>query len=108
MWWQWWKAAQACSRGLFPLGRSERRDCHALEGQPLREGAEHQTGFLLGTGLRHQLLLVELSNKQLYVVLRDVAKAFHKVWHNGLKYKLINLGLPDIINCQPPISIITS
>ena len=59
MWWQWWKAAQACSRGLFPLGRSERRDCHALEGQPSREGAEHQTGFLLGTGLRHQLLLVE-------------------------------------------------
>ena len=43
MWWQWWKAAQACSRGLFPLGRSERRDSHALEGQPSREGADHQT-----------------------------------------------------------------
>ncbi len=31
------------------------------------------------------------------MVLRDVAKAFDKVWHNGLKYKIITLGLPDII-----------
>ncbi len=36
------------------------------------------------------------QKKQVYVVLRDVAKAFKKVWHNGLKYKLLKLGLPDI------------
>ncbi len=31
------------------------------------------------------------------MVLRDVAKAFDKVWHNGLKYKVLRLGLPDIL-----------
>ncbi len=31
------------------------------------------------------------------MVLRDVAKAFDKVWHNGLKYKLLRLGLPPIL-----------
>ncbi len=30
-------------------------------------------------------------------MLRDVAKAFDKVWHNGLKYKLLQLGLPGIL-----------
>jgi len=37
------------------------------------------------------------EKKQVYMVLRDVAKAFDKVWHNGLKYKLLRLGLPDIL-----------
>ncbi len=37
------------------------------------------------------------DKKQVYMVLRDVAKAFNKVWHNGLKYKILKLGLPDII-----------
>ncbi len=31
------------------------------------------------------------------MVLRDVTKAFDKVWHNGLKYKLLRLQLPDIL-----------
>ncbi len=31
------------------------------------------------------------------MVLSDVTKTFEKVWHNGLKYKLIRLGLPDIL-----------
>ena len=31
------------------------------------------------------------------MVLRDVAKAFDKVWHNRLKYKILRLGLPDIL-----------
>ncbi len=37
------------------------------------------------------------DKKQVYLVLRDVAKAFDKVWHNGLKYKILRLGLPDIL-----------
>ncbi len=37
------------------------------------------------------------DKKQVYMVLRDVAKAFDKVWHNGLKYKILRLGLPDIL-----------
>ncbi len=31
------------------------------------------------------------------MVLRVVAKAFDIVWHNRLKYKLIRIGLPEII-----------
>lgn len=30
------------------------------------------------------------------VVLQDVTKAFGKVWHNGLKYKLCSLDIPNI------------
>ena len=36
------------------------------------------------------------SKNQCYIVLRDVAKAFDKVWHWGLKYKLAKAGLPDL------------
>lgn len=37
------------------------------------------------------------KKKQIYVVLRDVTKAFDNVWHNGLKYKLLQLRLPAIL-----------
>ncbi len=37
------------------------------------------------------------EKRQVYMVLRDVAKAFDKVWHNGLKYKILRLGLPEIL-----------
>ncbi len=37
------------------------------------------------------------DKKQVYMVLRDIAKAFDKVWHNGLKCKILKLGLLDII-----------
>ncbi len=29
--------------------------------------------------------------------MRDVAKAFDKVWINGLKYKLNHIGLPEVL-----------
>ncbi len=38
-----------------------------------------------------------LAEKQVYVVLRDVAKAFDKVWHTGLKYKSTRLNLPTLL-----------
>ena len=34
---------------------------------------------------------------QTYLVLRDVSKAFDKVWHDGLQYKIAQLNLPDTI-----------
>ena len=37
------------------------------------------------------------TKQQCYIVQRDVAKAFDKVWHEGLLYKLIKLRLPDIL-----------
>ncbi len=33
----------------------------------------------------------------MFVVLRDVGKAFHNVWHAGLKCKLLLLGLPPLL-----------
>ena len=34
---------------------------------------------------------------QCNIVCRDVAKPFDKVWHEGLKYKILHVGLPGII-----------
>ena len=34
---------------------------------------------------------------QCYVVCRDFTKAFDKVWHRGLKFKILLLQLPDIV-----------
>lgn len=42
----------------------------------------------------HELITQNLAQKnRLDVVLRDVSKAFDKVWHQGLKHKLIKLDL---------------
>lgn len=65
---------------------------------------ERQHGFRTYKGTHtaitttHETIANALADKkQVYLVLRDVAKAFDKVWHNGLKYKILRLGLPDII-----------
>ncbi len=34
------------------------------------------------------------ERKQVVLALRDVVKAFDEVWHNGLKYKILNLNIP--------------
>ena len=34
------------------------------------------------------------NNRTTDVILRDVTKAFDKVWHTGLKYKILKTGLP--------------
>ena len=64
----------------------------------------NQHGFRSGKGTETALAITTeciaqtLANtNQCYLVLRDVSKAFDKVWHNGIKYKIINLQLPPII-----------
>ena len=37
---------------------------------------------------------------QCHIVMRDITKAFDKVWHLGLKYKLLQLNLPIIMEKQ--------
>lgn len=37
------------------------------------------------------------KKEQCYVVLLDVSKTFDKIWHNGLKYKIIQLNLPETV-----------
>ena len=62
-----------------------------------------QFGFRQCRGTTHALAItteyIALSKAdggQCHIVLRDITKAFDKVWHRGLKYKLLNLGLPTI------------
>ena len=43
----------------------------------------------------HESIAQQVSKKhQCYIILRDVSKAFDKVWHEGLKYKLLQIKLP--------------
>ncbi len=65
---------------------------------------ERQHGFRANKGTTsaivttYETIANALADKhQVTVVLRDVAKAFDKVWHNGLKYKILRLGLPSIL-----------
>ena len=61
-----------------------------------------QYGFRQAKGTTHAIALAweeiaqaQALHKKNNVILRDVSKAFDKVWHNGLKHKLIRLELPD-------------
>lgn len=60
-----------------------------------------QHGFLKGKGTHTALAIIseliaskKTAGHQVNVILRDVKKAFDKVWHEGLKFKILNLGLP--------------
>ena len=43
------------------------------------------------------IALNQWNGGQCNIVCRDVAKAFDKVWHRGLKYKVLQLRLPDLV-----------
>ena len=49
------------------------------------------------TTLYEQIATTQKEKHRCNVVCRDVSKAFDKVWHNGLMYKLLHLQLPDIL-----------
>ena len=63
-----------------------------------------QYGFRKGKGTQlaiasiyETICLSQRSKFQANVVCRDVSKAIDKIWHNGLKFKILNLSLPDIM-----------
>ena len=65
---------------------------------------EGQYGFRRGRGTTHAIAMAtetlavhHASGYRCNLVLRDVSKAFDKVWHLGLKYKILHLGLPGPI-----------
>ena len=43
------------------------------------------------------IAIAQKHQHQCKVVCRDVSKAFDKVWHNGLRFKILHLGLPDVM-----------
>ena len=60
-------------------------------------GFRPKRGTNTAIALAYEQIAIALGEKQqCHVVLRDVAKAFDRVWHQGLKYKLTDLGLPII------------
>ena len=76
-----------------------RRLNHYLETERLY--GEAQYGFRRGRGTVHAIALatealaIHQANRfRCNLVLRDVSKAFDRVWHLGLKYKILQLGLP--------------
>ncbi len=61
-------------------------------------GFRRRKGTTTSIATTYETIANGLADKQqVLVVLRDVAKAFDKVWHNGMKYKLLQLGLPSIL-----------
>ena len=64
----------------------------------------NQYGFHKGHGTEMALMKiyekVTLNHRkkvQCNLICRDIEKAFDKVWHNGLKFKISSLGLPSIL-----------
>ncbi len=63
-----------------------------------QHGFRPQKGTSTAITIIHETIANALASKnEVYVVLRDVAKAFDKVWFNGLKYKISHLELPSIL-----------
>ena len=66
---------------------------------------EHQHGFRKGRSTETALMMIYESialnqrdkNRQCNLVCRDISKAFDKVWHNGLRYKILQLELPNLL-----------
>ena len=63
-----------------------------------QHGFRANRGTATAIATTYEKIANALADKnQVIVVLRDVSKAFDKVWHSGLKYKLLQFGLPSIL-----------
>lgn len=75
---------------------------NAIDENNLNNTAQH--GFRKNRGtdtaiaiLYETIAIAKANNKKVNIVLRDISKAFDKVWHNGLLYKLLNSEIPPFI-----------
>ena len=66
--------------------------------------SESQYGFHKGRGMQlaianmyETIAISQLERHRCNVVCRDVSKAFDKVWHAGLQYKILQTGFPELI-----------
>ena len=63
-----------------------------------QHGFRHDRGTDTALALFYETISNDLYNRlTIDVVLRDVSKAFDKVWHTGLKYKLLQTRLPTCL-----------
>ena len=75
-----------------------RRLTDYLEENEFMNARQHGFRRKRGTGTAHgvywETVANNINNKyRTEIVLRDFAKAFDKVWHNGLKYKISHLPI---------------
>ena len=69
-----------------------------------RQLPEEKTGFRAGRGTRDALFimqvmidkLIDLENKELYLIFIDYSKAFDKVYHGRLFDVMLDSGIRDI------------
>lgn len=61
---------------------------------------EHQSGFVINDSTRNQLLYIANmfskaldEGKEIRVIFFDISKAFDRVWHRGLLFKLKKMGI---------------
>ena len=64
----------------------------------------HQSGFIPGDSTTNQLVYLYNffakaldEKKEVYIVFCDISKAFDRVWHDGLIYKLKRVGINGIL-----------
>lgn len=72
-----------------------------LEDDNILNTAQHGFRALRGTdtalAILYETISVKSRSKAITIASRDVSGAFDRVWHNGLKYKITNLDLPNSI-----------
>ena len=60
-----------------------------------QHGFRQKRGTETALAILYENIAKQKANKQhVEVIFRDVQKAFDKVWHEGLKYKIINIEIP--------------
>lgn len=65
---------------------------------PRQHGFRKDRGTETAIGIIYELIATAKANKlRTNLILRDISKAFDKVWHEGLIYKLISGKLPNYI-----------
>ena len=65
---------------------------------PAQYGFRRRRGTTHAIAVASETIGLHLANRdRCNLTLRDVSKAFDKVWHLGLQFKLLHLGLPGLV-----------
>ena len=65
---------------------------------PSQHGFRKNHGTDTATALIYELIAAGKSNQQkIITIMRDVSKAFDRVWHSGLIYKMLTSNFPEYL-----------
>ncbi len=69
-----------------------------------QHGFRPQKGTTTAIATTYETISNALNNKQqVTLILRDVNKAFDKMWQEGLKYKILQINLPSSLEKIPQL-----